>query len=146
MSDATPSQVVSQLIEFFAAKQFDKAADLYSDDAVLVLPLAQPNAPIMVGGAGIRKMANASKPVMYEDIHVRNLKIRTTADPEVVIAEWDYAGVSPATGKPFETGNLIITRVRDGKIVSSRDYHDHVVRAWISGDLDTLLAQLAEGN
>jgi ketosteroid isomerase-like protein len=49
-----------------------------------------------------------------------NVIVRQTDDPEVVVAEWDYA----VNGRGA-LSNVIIMRVRDGLIVASRDYHNH---------------------
>jgi ketosteroid isomerase-like protein len=47
----------------------------------------------------------------------------------VVIAEYDYRGIATRTGRSFVASNVQIIRVRDGLIISSRDYHDHSVLA-----------------
>lgn len=133
----TPPQVLGRLIEHFAGGRFDQAAELYSDDCVLMLPLA-PNGPALVGGAAVRALVKAGGPVLA----VRELTIRTTEDPEVAIAEWDYVGRNPGSGVEAVTGNLVIARVRDGKITSERAYLDHVTRAFLTGELDTLLEAL----
>lgn len=44
------------------------------------------------------------------------------------------------TGKPFTQSAVVVLRVRDGEIVSSRDYFDHVTAAAIRGRLDDLVA------
>jgi hypothetical protein len=39
-----------------------------------------------------------------------------------------------------------VLRVRDGRIVSSRDYLDHVTGARVRGHLDALVAALRQGD
>jgi ketosteroid isomerase-like protein len=79
---------------------------------------------------------------MYQNIEVRDLKIHETTDPELVIAEWTYR--SHYDGKVLDTANIVVTRVRDGKIVSTRDYHDSVRRAIGFGNGGELIAKIQE--
>ena len=48
-----------------------------------------------------------------------------TVDPELAIVEYDYRGEGTETGRTFLASNVLIVRVRDGLILTSRDYHDH---------------------
>lgn len=73
------------------------------------------------------------------DFQVRDLVIHETLDPEVVIGEFDYQGT--AGGSPeFRVSNIFVLRVRDGLIVESRDYADHLTIAAVGGRLDELFA------
>lgn len=47
-----------------------------------------------------------------------------TADPEVIILEYEARGVVGATGSPFRQTVVAVFRVRDGLILSYRDYLD----------------------
>ena len=58
---------------------------------------------------------------------MRNLVVHQTLSPEVVVAEWDYDGLVTTTGYAFRVSNITVTTVRNGKIVASRDYHNHAV-------------------
>jgi len=73
-----------------------------------------------------------------------NLRIHETQDPEVIVAEFDYAGTVIETGEPFTVPCVFVLRVRDGLIVESRDYIDHVAMARARGQLDELIAVLRE--
>ena len=66
--------------------------------------------------------------------------VHETADPEVVIFEFSYTGA--AHGQPFAIPCLFVTRVRDGEIVESRDYADHIAQARAFGRLRDLVAAL----
>jgi ketosteroid isomerase-like protein len=66
--------------------------------------------------------------------------VHETADPEVIVGEFEYRGVVPATGQPFAIPNVFVIRVRDGQIIESRDYADHVEIARVLGHLDQLTA------
>jgi ketosteroid isomerase-like protein len=67
--------------------------------------------------------------------------VHETADPEVVIFEFSYVG--SADGRPFTLPCIFVVRVRDGVIVESRDYGDHVGMARAFGRLDHLATALA---
>ena len=91
-------------------------------------------------------------------LQVRNMVVHATADPEVVIAEWDYDGVVTTTGRSFSVSNVqvrrgmsplagplaLVSRVRYGKIVESRDYHNHAFLAAVMDRLSTLVAGCTE--
>jgi len=72
-----------------------------------------------------------------------NMLIHETADPEVVVVEFTYAG--SADGRPFELPCIFVVRVRDGEIVESRDYTNPVALARAFGRLDELAAALVQG-
>jgi ketosteroid isomerase-like protein len=64
-----------------------------------------------------------------------------TADPEVVVYEFDYVGV--VGGRSFSVPCVFVVRVRDGVIVESRDYTDHIGFARTFGRLGQLVKALA---
>jgi ketosteroid isomerase-like protein len=68
--------------------------------------------------------------------------VRATADPEVVIAEWDYEVQVTSTGRSSRVSNIQVSRVRDGKIVESRDYHNHAAMAALMDRLPKLFDAL----
>jgi ketosteroid isomerase-like protein len=69
-------------------------------------------------------------------------QVYETTDPEVVVYEFSYVG--SAFGRSFELPCVFVTRVRDGEIVESRDYGDHVARARAFGSLKELATALAD--
>jgi ketosteroid isomerase-like protein len=62
----------------------------------------------------------------------------------VVVAEIEYAGTVIATGAPFRVPAVFVLRVRDGLIVESRDYIDHVAMIRARGEQDQLIDALRE--
>jgi uncharacterized protein len=73
---------------------------------------------------------------------VGNVTIHETADPEVIVAEFEYQGTTE-TGEPYALPAIFVMRVRDGEIVSSRDYHDHLASARVRGRLDELFGAVS---
>jgi uncharacterized protein len=49
---------------------------------------------------------------------------------------------SAVTGHRFRVANIQVLRVRNGKIVSSRNYHDHLATAAALGQLHELMSSL----
>jgi ketosteroid isomerase-like protein len=83
--------------------------------------------PTQVNGRAELHARFQSAPTRPFDLVAHNIVIRSTDDPEVVVAEYDYTITAKATGKTFETANVLVVRVRDGLIVHSRDFHNHAV-------------------
>jgi ketosteroid isomerase-like protein len=70
------------------------------------------------------------------------VRIHETADPEVVIVEYDLHGRLVAGGEPFTLSFLMVITVRDGLIVHTRDYADPIAGATALGRLPALLEAL----
>jgi ketosteroid isomerase-like protein len=96
---------------------------LYAEDAVVDVPFARPEAMHLRGRDQVR--AHFTGLGGRIELTPRDVRVHETADPEVIIAEWDYE--SGAT----RFANIQVLRVRDGLIVESRDYHDHAAIAEI---------------
>jgi ketosteroid isomerase-like protein len=69
--------------------------------------------------------------------------VHETADPEVVVAEYEIQGEMTATGEPFSVSFAMVVTVRGGHIVHSRDYTDPIAGARITGRLPELIAALS---
>jgi ketosteroid isomerase-like protein len=121
---ATPTEVATRLLDGISAGRWDRLAELYADDAVVEIPFAGPGGARVTGRDEVQAhfTAAARGPLRFTAEHV---VIHRTDDPEVVVSEFDYSGRTATTGKPFRFRNIQVLRVRDGRIVESRDYHDH---------------------
>lgn len=100
-------------------------------------------APTQLNGlAAIKKyfVATSTYPLKLK---MRNMVVHETENPEVVVAEWDYDGIVTTTGHAFRISNITVTKVWNGKIVASRDYHNHAVLAGVLGRLPGMLAALS---
>jgi ketosteroid isomerase-like protein len=135
---ASPEQVVRALMDGISTGKWSQLHELYADDAVIEYPFAVPAPRQIMGRGAIRDYFKtvASAPLRLE---TRNMVVRATADPEVVVAEWDYDGRITTTGHKFRVSNIQVTRVRAGKIVVSHDYHNHWAMAAAMGRLDQLV-------
>jgi PPOX class probable F420-dependent enzyme len=100
--------------------------DYYADDAVHEWPFPFPGASRRLSGRAeiqawrARMRAGGSARFRFERFD--NVVVHDTADPEVIVAEYDIHGTVTAIGRPFVFSYVLVLRVRDGKIVHLRDY------------------------
>ena len=126
-----------------AEGRIDEVPDLYAEQIDVVHPFDPLRAPArrtreeMREGIQRRLAAGGEPPRRRR---VGNVTIHETTDPEVIIAEFEYQGTDPGTGEPTAQPAIFVLRVRNGEIVSSRDYHDHFAMARARGQFDALVA------
>ena len=98
-------------------------ADAYAEGAVVEHPFVPHGQRYIEGRDALRAHFERAASMPLE-LRVDNLVVHETADPEVVIAEYDDGRVVP-TNEIFRASNVQTFRVHGGEIVRSRDYHDH---------------------
>ena len=124
MSDTKPT-IVDMLMAALGGRVDPGArsfVDLMSEDFVMEFPYARPGMPTRVEG---RAAVLAHLMKVAGDVSVdsaSNLVTHETADPEVVILEFDGHGRSIRTGEPYEQRYISVIRARSGKIVHFKDY------------------------
>ncbi|KRB76641.1 MULTISPECIES: nuclear transport factor 2 family protein [unclassified Kitasatospora] len=138
----SPREVFRKLLEGITAGRFAELAELYAEDAVVETVFAPVGPRRFEGRAVLEERfaeVSGSSPV---ELTSKDVLIRETDDPEVIVAEWNYQVHHRVTGRNFEAANIQVLRVRDGLIVSSRDFHDHLALAVAGGALPQLVAAL----
>jgi ketosteroid isomerase-like protein len=75
---------------------------------------------------------------------VVDVVVHETADPEVIVGEFGYEFTLP-DGSMAKVPCVFVMRVRDGRIIESRDYIDPIRTYTARGDLDRLIASLRKG-
>ncbi len=144
MSDPTnPRRVLESLLQGISDGKWDDLPDLYAEDAVVEMPFAPSGPTRLQGREALRAhfAAAAGGPLKPQ---ASNVVVHETGDPEVVIAEFDYHGQVTTTGRSFGVSNIQVLRVRNGQIVSSRDYHNHLAIAAALGQLPQLVSSLTQ--
>ncbi|MGW3040200.1 nuclear transport factor 2 family protein [Kitasatospora sp. NPDC001159] len=138
----SPRDVFLKLLEGITDGRFSELAELYSEDAVVETVFA-PVGPRRFEGRAVlaERFAEVAAHSPLE-LTATNVVIRATDDPEVVVAEFDYRVRHRITERTFEAANIQVLRVRDGLIVHSRDFHDHLALAVAGGGLAQLVAAL----
>ncbi|MCT9933072.1 nuclear transport factor 2 family protein [Planotetraspora sp. A-T 1434] len=115
--------------------------DLNADDVVVEWPFNPPGRPRRIEGRAafdaIAKAGRDALPVRFEEF--RDVVVHETADPEVIIAEYELTGTILTTGRQASAHFVTVLRVRDGKIVHVREYQDVLAMADALGQLPALL-------
>jgi ketosteroid isomerase-like protein len=138
----TPRHVIEALMQGISDGRWDELDRLYAHDAVVEYPFGLPTPMRLEGRSAIRRYFAAAG-AMPLQLQTRNMVVRETAEPGVVVAEWDYDGLNTATGRSFRVANIQVSTIRDGLIVLSRDYHNHLVLAEVTGRLPAVLDAIA---
>jgi len=142
---ASPRETAERFLNAAIGADPGDMADCYAPSFVIELPFAVPGlfpgrientreelrARLRAGAASRR----------YE--RLGDVVIHETADPGVVIVEYELHGAFTETGEPFSMRFVMVLTVRDGQIVHSRDYSNPVVGARVIGRLPELIAALS---
>ena len=140
----TPTDVFLRLVYGVADRDFEALPGLYAEQTDVRHPMSPYGDHPLLSRDALREHFGGTGPRVAEVVKFQpaNLRIHETRDPEVIVAEFDYAGTAIATGEPFTVPCVFVLRVRDGLIVESRDYIDHLAMARARGQLDELLPAL----
>lgn len=147
-SAATPrtvAETLRALIAMVETGDLAPIAEIYADDVVVSLAFGV-GASTRWEGLDTLVAHFENAPLGRFSRTVRNLRIWTTDDPEVAIAEYDIEGHVHATGRTFTLPNVVIARGRrsDGKLVETRDYHHHGAMSAFFGILPDYVKELED--
>lgn len=98
-------------------------AELLADDVVVETPFSPAGARRFEGRAAWLEFY-ASRPLPFRFETFRELSTLATADPEVLVVEYELTGTVTTTGLPGTAAFIAVLRVRDGKIALWREYQD----------------------
>jgi uncharacterized protein len=142
---ATARQTAEHLLQATVGSDPGAIADCYAPAVVIEMPFAvAPLYPsrIQTTREELRARFRAGTAVRRYR-RLSDVAIHETADPEVVIAEYELHGELTTTGEPFSQRFIMVLTVRDGQIVHSRDYTNPVTGAKLLGRVPELVAALA---
>jgi ketosteroid isomerase-like protein len=138
-------ETVEQLLRAAVSAAPGDMADCYAPEVVIEMPFAVDAlypSRIVATREELRARFQAGTAVRrYKAL--ANVTVHETADPEVIIAEYELHGEMTATSQPFSARYAMVITIRDGYIVRSRDYADPIAGARLLGRLPELLASLA---
>jgi uncharacterized protein len=136
----SPREVFHALVEGVSDGRWEELPRLYAAQTDVRHPFDPARTPAMRTREEIRDhfqlAAAATSPKL--DRRPVNIVVHETKDSEVIVAEFEYEGT--ADGEPFTIPCVFVLRVRDGEIVESRDYIDHIAGARARGRLQELIA------
>ncbi|MEV7097004.1 nuclear transport factor 2 family protein [Amycolatopsis sp. NPDC051045] len=133
-----PRDVFAALSDGISEGRFDELSALYAEDTVVEHPQAVPRPTRLTGRAAVHERFTGALAGSLR-LKRKNVIVHETTDPEVIVAEYDYDAESVSTGRTIATANIQVLRIRDGLIVSSRDYHDYLRLAVIRDGVDQLV-------
>jgi uncharacterized protein len=123
---ASPAAVFDQLVRGVCDRRWDELPGLYAEQTYVVHPhdprRSTPLTTRQQLADHFRRSGAALGEVRFEPAAIT---VHQTADPEVIVGEFEYRGVIPGSMEPFAARNVFVIRVRDGQIIESRDYVDH---------------------
>jgi len=138
----SPREVFLALVSGIADGNPDGLPELYAEQIDVVHPFDPMHGAPLRSRDELRKRMEQFAAGPRPRRRVGNVTIHETTDPEVIVAEFEYQGTTEA-GEPYALPAIFVMRVRDGEIVSSRDYHDHLASARVAGRLGDLFAALS---
>ncbi|WP_017625100.1 nuclear transport factor 2 family protein [Nocardiopsis chromatogenes] len=117
-----PDALFRRGLDLLRAKDMPGFIGLFADDAVVEFPFAPPGRPRRLEGRGEVHDYLIDYPDTVDVHRVEVGTLHTTADPEVIVAEFSAEGILVATGDPYEAHYVAVLTVRDGRIAHYRDY------------------------
>jgi hypothetical protein len=125
---ATSREVVEQVLRAGREMDTETFVSLIAPDGYLEWPYRPAGIPDRVEGrAQIREFLTTQAKGLVRFDEYRNTVIHETTDPEVVIVEYDVYGTVIPTGAPLRQSIIAVLRIRDGLVVSYRDYLNPLV-------------------
>src|SRR5215467_2502667 len=120
---ACPTEVFYRLVDAIAERRQSEILDeCYAEDVVVEHPFMTPEPTTTKGREQLRqRMTNLQNlPITVE---IADVVVHETTDAEVIVGEFESHITSKQTGQHITTSNILVVRVRNGLVVSSRDYH-----------------------
>jgi ketosteroid isomerase-like protein len=117
--------------------QVDKLAEFYAEETYVRHPMAPLGDTPLLSREALRQHFATAVSAGLAGVRVDDVRVHQTADPEVAIGEFTYRGDGG-----WAAPGIIVFRIRDGLIVESRDYIDHLGLARATNTVDALCAQL----
>jgi uncharacterized protein len=138
----SPREVFLALVTGIADGNLDGLPELYAEQIDVVHPFDPLRSAPLRSRRELRDRMERLVAAPRPRRRVGNVTIHETTDPEVIVAEFEYQGTTES-GQPYALPAIFVMRVRNGEIVSSRDYHDHLASARVAGRLGELFAALS---
>lgn len=134
-----PRELVDHALGLLLAKDMAAFAKLWALDGIMEFPFAAPGYPARLDGRAAVEEYLSGYPDILDIREFPEKTVHQTLDPEVVIAEFEAAGIVVATGQPYRMRYIAVITVRDGEIRRYRDYWSPLAAAEAMGGADKLL-------
>jgi ketosteroid isomerase-like protein len=115
-------EIVEQILQAGLEQDIDTFVGLMAPEGYIEWPYRPPGVPARLQGrTEIRAHLTAANGFIAFDEY-RNVVVHKTTDPEVIIVEYEANATVVTTGAPFQQVVIAVFRVRNGQILSYRDY------------------------
>ncbi|WP_029115989.1 nuclear transport factor 2 family protein [Mycobacterium sp. URHB0044] len=139
----TAEKLVKHALELLLAHDVAAFAALWAEDGVLEFPFAAPGYPARVEGRAAVAEYMRGYPDILDIKEIRQLVLHQTVDPEVVVVEFEVAGVVVSSGAPYQMTYIAVITVRNNEIQRYRDYWSPLAAAELLGGSDQLSSAFA---
>ncbi|MBB2941651.1 hypothetical protein FB565_001355 [Actinoplanes lutulentus] len=127
----TPSEIFERMRAHWLAGETTFDGGMLADDVIVETPFAAPGRPGRIEGKArvlaFTEAGRAAFPVRFDDC--RNVVVHETADPEVIVVEYELAGTHTGTGVSAAAPFIGVLTARDGKLANWREYQHTVAIA-----------------
>jgi uncharacterized protein (TIGR02246 family) len=128
--DTALEAIIERFLGAIRVRSADALADLYAPDAVHVFPFNHGEGAVLEGREAVRARYTAGWEQLPVAVRrVGKLVTHRCDDGETIVAEFDIDLTHTATGTDFTLATILVARIRDGAIVSLRDYTDDLTIA-----------------
>lgn len=139
----TAQELVNHALELLLAHDTAAFAGLWAEDGVLEFPFAAPGYPARVEGRAAVAEYMRGYPDILDIREIPQSEMHQTIDPDVVVIEFQAAGIVVATGAPYQMTYIAVITVRDNEIQRYRDYWSPLAAAELLGGGQELLSAFA---
>lgn len=123
--------LIARALQLLLDKDMIGFAGLWAEDGTAEFPFAPPGWPARLEGRAAIEDYVRDYPKVLDIQGFPKQVVHQTADPDVVIVEYDAEGVVVPTGEPYRHSYVVVLTTRDGEIVNYRDYWNPLnLRDW----------------
>jgi ketosteroid isomerase-like protein len=116
---STPREIFQQLTDGTVNKKWAQLPELFAEDVVITHPLTTGPLARVEGREKVREHF-ARMAGFDADLSIEDVVVHETTDPEVVVCEQTMC--TTMNGEEVRMPGIRVMRVRNGLIVSSKDY------------------------
>ncbi len=139
----TAEKLVNHALELLLAHDMAAFAGLWAEDGVVEFPFAAPGYPAKLEGRAAVAEYLRDYPNILDIREIPQSVMHQTVDPDVVVVEFEAAGVVVSTGAPYRMSYIAVITVRNNEIQRYRDYWSPLAAAELLGGGQELLNAFA---
>jgi len=120
----TAADLLRRSLDTFLAKDMKGWVDLCDENVVLEFPFAPAGSPALLEGRTAAYEYLRGYPDLIDVHRITSLRIHSTDDPDVAVADWSVTGRVLTNGNPYEMSYATFVTFKDGLILKYREYWD----------------------